>query len=153
LSCADGNFISDTGLDGVADSFMVYVGAPVEPVGGAPVPPNPGNDFTASDGLKYEIFDPQRPWITEVVDKNNYRQLASKHGINAVAPLAFSLSPAQVSTLVGGVFPGKVRLVFRVKTNRGYDDESSGELGFSSGGSGAAIVDDVIIGGTTSGTL
>ena len=148
-SCADGNFISDTG-GGVADSFMVYVGASVEPVGGAPIPPNPGNDFTASDGLKYEIFDVQRRWFTEVVDKTNYIQELSAHGVNGTTAGSFSLTAAQVSTIVGGVFPGKVRLVFRVKTNRGNDDETGG---FSSGGSGAAIIDNVVVTGSVSGSL
>jgi len=52
--------------------------------------------------------------------------------------------------IVGGVFPGKVRLVFRVKTNRGNDDETGG---FSSGGAGAAIIDNVVVTGAVSGSL
>ena len=152
LTCADGNFISAAASvnGGPSDSFMVYVGAPVEPVPGSPVPPNTGNDFTASDGLKYEIFDVQRRWFSEVVDKNNYVQLLSAHGVVTANTPSFSLSAAQVNTIVGGVFPGKVRLVFRVKTNRGNDDETGG---FSSGGAGAAIIDNVSVTGSVSGSL
>ena len=152
-NCSDGNFISVTG-SGVADSFMVYVGRPVEPVAGSPVPPNIGNDFTSSDGLKYEIFDPQRRWFSEVVDINNYLQLASKHGVIATTNSgALSVPLATVNTITGGVYPGKIRLVFRVKTNRGWDDENTGSDAFSSGGAGAAIFDNVAVTGSTSGSI
>ena len=43
---------------------------------------------------------------------------------------------------------GKTRLVFRIKTNRGFDDEDNGANGFSSGTAGAAIIDDVVVSGT-----
>src|SRR5262249_13069893 len=98
-----------------------------------------------------EIFDVQRRWFTEVVDKNTLIELATRHGVNAPGSSGtLSLSAAQVSNIVGGVFPGKIRLVFRVKTNRGSDDEGGG---FSSGGRGAAIIDDVNVSGATSGSL
>jgi hypothetical protein len=151
LSCADGNFISATGGTGPpADSFMVYVGKPVEPVAGPPIPPGDGNDFFGSDNVAHEIYDPQRRWFSEVVDIANYVQLRSVHGVNAAASSGvIALSATQVNTIVG-TYPGKVRLVFRVKTNRGSDDEAGG---FSSNGRGAAIVDAVSVSGTTSGSL
>ena len=40
---------------------------------------------------------------------------------------------------------GKVRLVFRVKTNRGKDDEDAFASGINTSTRGAAIVDDIVI--------
>jgi hypothetical protein len=53
LSCTDGNFISATGTEGVADSFMVYVGD--HRAGRVPVPPN-WERLHLVGGLAYEIF-------------------------------------------------------------------------------------------------
>jgi len=148
----DGNFWSEAagnsvGLD-VVDSFMVYVGAPVSE-----------NAVTYSDGSVMPVFDPQRRWFSEVVKINSpgvtYKEILSKAGLNGstAAPTVFSLTiPAST---VNGILDadggagngGRLRLVFRVKTNRGYDDETNGASGFSSGTAGAAIIDDVSVSG------
>ena len=59
-----GNFIKSVGNPTPpADSFMVYVGNPVEPDGNS----TNSNDFVASDGLSYDVYDAQRRWFSEVV--------------------------------------------------------------------------------------
>jgi hypothetical protein len=148
----DGNFWSEAagnaaGLD-VVDSFMVYVGVPVNE-----------SAVNFSDGSVMPVFDPQRRWFSEVVRINSpgttYKEILSKAGINGTtaAPIVFSLTipAATVNAFLdadgGAGNGGRLRLVFRVKTNRGYDDETNGASGFSSGTAGAAIVDDVSVSG------
>ena len=166
---SDGNFISAAlSTAGPVDSFMVYVGAPVEVVAG-PAPLFP--DFFASDGNGYDIFDQQRRWFSEVLKTTNsggapgsastWKQLLSVAGTvgTTAAPITFStnLTAAQVNNFLdadgGSGNGGRMRIVFRVKTNRGFDDENQGNSGFSSGGSGAAIVDDVSVSGGGATTL
>ena len=163
---ADGNFIS-LAVAGPAnaptDSFMVYVGAPVEPVAGA--------DFVSSDGVGREIFDVQRRWFSEVIKTTNlagapgsnatWDQLLSATGTvgSTAAPVTFStnLTQSAVNAILdadgGAGNGGRLRLVFRVKTNRGFDDENTGNGGFTSGGAGAAIIDDVSVSGGGATTL
>jgi hypothetical protein len=162
---SDGNFISSAvaGPAGsVCDSFMVYVGAPVEVVPG-PAPLNA--DFFGSDGVGYDIFDQQRRWFDEVIKTQTsggapggaatWKEVLSAAGVNGTtaAPLTATvvLSASQVNTFLdadGGTGNGgRMRLVFRVKTNRGSDDENQGSSGFNSGGAGAAIIDDVNVTG------
>ncbi len=159
-SGTDGNFISAAASAGTGggpvDSFMVYIGAPVEPVAGpAPL----FADFIASDGVGYDIYDVQRRWFSEVVKINTpgttFKQILSAHGVNGSTGVPMTFSSSFGSTVVnpildadGGIGDGgNVRIVFRVKTNRGSDDENTGNLAFSSGGAGAAIVDEVSISG------
>src|SRR5207249_6345148 len=93
------------------------------------------------------------------------RQLVSTGGSNGTpaAPILanITLTQAQVNAILdadgGSGNGGRLRLVFRVKTNRGYDDENQGNApaegtnnaagGFSSLTRGAAIVDDVSVTG------
>ena len=160
---SDGNFISAAAsAAGPCDSFMVYVGAPVEVVPGAPPL---FADFIGSDGVGYEIFDQQRRWFSEILKTTNsggapgsastWKQLLSVAGTvgTTAAPTTFStnLSASQVNAFLdadgGANNGGRMRIVFRVKTNRGFDDENAGNGGFTSGGSGAAIIDDVSVSG------
>lgn len=151
----DGNFISstDAGLNAPADSFMVYIGVPVEPVAG------PNNDFMCSDpwaGANFdgllEIHDLRRRWFSEVVaiDKP-YRELLTLSGVTATQVANLNLPPngivQQILDADGTGNGGTVRLVFRVKTNRGFDDEDSFRSGFSSGTAGAAVVDAIVVNG------
>ncbi len=165
ISLGDGNFMStcnECGAPGVVDSLMVYIGAPVEPVPNAP-PLFAANDFLATDGAMYDIYDRQRRWFSEVLKINapglTYREVLSVAGVNGTtaAPAHFSQSfnQAVINPILDadGVAGdgGKVRLVFRVKTNRGFDDENYGNSFFSSGTAGAAILDDVAVNGATIG--
>jgi hypothetical protein len=134
---AVGNFISstDAGTDAPIDSFMVYVGSPV------------GNSFTASDGFTYDVYDPQRRWFSEVVQSVDglYKEIFAASGSNAATPVNVEIPNADLTDMLAAS-SGKLRLVFRVKTNRTWDDEHSvyttGGLP-GSGGKGAAQVDAV----------
>jgi len=158
ISLLPGNFISstDAGLSAPIDSFMVYVGAPV-------------NDAACvlSDGSARPVFDVRRRWFSEVfadlrepVDailrdlQCEWRQPRG-HARNDAA-VQHERSGAQIDAI--RLAPGNtghvVRLAFRVKTNRGYDDENSATSAgvvYTSRGRGAAIIDDVIVNGTNVG--
>ena len=152
----DANFISSTeaGFGAPMDSFMVYVGVPVEPVAGD------DNDFRCSDPLAgengdgmLEIHDVKRRWFSEVVaiDKP-YRDLLSTNGANPAQVKTISLpgGPGSAIQQILDAQPGAgglARVVFRVKTNRGWDDESYALHGFTSRTRGAALVDDVNVNG------
>jgi hypothetical protein len=140
-TAGDGNFISayDAQANAPADSFMVYVGVPVDTSSGTA-------RYVGSDGATYALFDRQRRWFSEVIRVNRpYVELLSLAGVKPTTTFNVTLSNAVVQPILNaqpGV-GGTVRIVFRVKTNRGFDDEDNGVSGFSSGTAGAAIVDDV----------
>jgi len=165
----DGNFISAdaAGANAPADSFMVYVGAPVNDNNvtfSAPLTVG-GSDITT-------VYDKKRRWFSEVI------KLAGNCVPNSGCPIigkeiasyAFLHPPTNVTcdfgTLYGTVLKqikdadgntsngGRVRIVFRVKTNRGFDDEAGGNTAgaaFNSGTRGAAIVDNVVVNGWAAG--
>jgi hypothetical protein len=143
---SDGNFISstDAGALAPADSFMVYIGAPVL-------------DYACvySDGSTRAVFDPERRWFSEVISIDQpYAELMTVAGVHEGQTFTLSL-PGGPGTLVQQILDarqhfdtGLVRIVFRVKTNRGFDDGDYGvRRDFSSGTAGAAIVDDVVANG------
>jgi hypothetical protein len=158
IAAADGNYISiNSAVNPPVDSFMVYVGIPVD------------NSFVLSTGVSSTVFDTQRRWFSEVIRTQNvggapgsapYKQLVSATGVQGTTGAPILVNQALASTVINPILDqdggagngGRVRIVFRVKTNRGFDDENNGNSGFSSGGAGAAIVDDVVISGP-SGTL
>ena len=155
---SDGNFISSdaAGANAPCDSFMVYVGAPVN-----------DDDVTFSGPLFVggneitTVYDKRRRWFSEVL------QITGPGGIvgKEIASYAGNNPPASVSCDVGALYPsdlqaikdadgqtgngGTVRIVFRVKTNRGFDDENGGNpsSAYDSGTRGAAIVDNVVVNG------
>ncbi|HET9327115.1 MAG TPA: FlgD immunoglobulin-like domain containing protein [Candidatus Eisenbacteria bacterium] len=153
----DGNYRSRN-LANLVDSFMVYVGAPVDEA-----------NCLRSDGSIAPVYDLQRRWFSEVVKINapgtSYRELVSVAGSQGTpaAPITANivLTQAQVNSILdadgGAGNGGRLRLVFRVKTNRGSDDENQGNTpnegtnnaagGFSSLTRGAAIIDDVSVSG------
>lgn len=152
----DGNFRSVNAAD-LIDSFMVYVGAPVDEA-----------LCTFSDGSVGPVYDLQRRWFSEVVKINTpgttYKELVSVAGVQGTpaAPIApsFTLSQTDVNNILnndgGANNGGRLRIVFRVKTNRGFDDENNGNApcegtgctgGYSSATRGAAIIDDVSVSG------
>jgi hypothetical protein len=166
----DGNYISATDAEvtngGPVDSFTVYVGAPVEPVIG------PINDYVGADGSGHEIYDTQRRWYDEVIKCTALGggtaplvQVLSAAGFSGRAadwdpsqgvPLSVTVGPVVIpnagalhdAIAAGG---GKVRIAFRVKTNRSNDDQDYVISGFTSWTRGAAIVDDVVVNGSTLG--
>jgi hypothetical protein len=148
LAVTPGNFISSSNAvpstSAPQDSFMVYVGAPV-------------NDAACvySDGTTRPVYDKQRRWFSEVLKTfgagNNYFEIFQKTGNNPTDTLDATPSSgpivvpsATISTILGGV-SGNVRLVFRVKTNRGFADSDSRNSGYSSFSRGAVLLDDVTI--------
>jgi hypothetical protein len=146
LAVTAGNFISSSAAGALApqDSFMVYVGAPV-------------NDAACvySDGTTRAVYDKQRRWFSEVLKVfgagNNYFEIFATTGNNPADTLSATptsgpivIPAAQISTVLGGV-NGNVRLAFRVKTNRGFADDDTRFAGYTSGGYGAVQIDDVTI--------
>ncbi|MEO5618641.1 MAG: FlgD immunoglobulin-like domain containing protein [Candidatus Eisenbacteria bacterium] len=129
---AAGNFISSSAVaitDAPIDSFMVYIGAPAE------------GTFLASDGTTRPIYDSQRRWFSEVIraNENLHREIFTTYGDQAEQTVTI----AGVS-LTGASAGNRTRLVFRNKTNRGFDDEAGSVAGnYSSAGKGAVIIDDV----------
>jgi hypothetical protein len=134
------NFISssDAGTLAPRDSFMVYIGAPADRGDFADAVPD---SFLASTGQRLPIYDRQRRWFAEVLRANEglYRELESMAG--DVGPLARSVTiPNAVLAPMLAASGNRLRIVFRVKTNRGFDDEGTA---YSSNGGGAAVVDAV----------
>src|SRR5436190_758714 len=146
LAVTSGNFISSSaaGVNASQDSFMVYVGAPV-------------NDAACvySDGVTRPVYDKQRRWFSEVLKTfgagSNYFEIFQKAGDNPADTLSATSSSgssaipaATIRSVLGGV-AGNVRLVFRCKTNRGFADSDSRASGYNSAGRGAVLLDDVTI--------
>src|SRR5580765_1726529 len=146
LAVTAGNFISSSaaGVNAPQDSFMVYVGAPV-------------NDAACvySDGTARPVYDKQRRWFSEVLkvfgSGANYFEIFQTTGNNPVDTLGATptagpivVPPGVINTILGGV-NGNVRLAFRVKTNRGFADSDSRNSGYSSFGYGAVQIDDVVV--------
>src|SRR5580765_4373922 len=148
LAVTAGNFISSSaaGVNAPQDSFMVYVGAPV-------------NDAACvySDGATRPVYDKQRRWFSEVIKAfgagSNYFEIFKTAGNNPADTLAATPTPssgpivipaATISSVLGGV-AGRVRLVFRCKTNRGFSDGDNRITGYTSFGRGAVEVDNVTI--------
>src|SRR5262245_37879999 len=158
IPSSDGNFISASvaGANAPCDSFMVYVGAPVN-----------DDDVTFSGALFVggseitTVYDERRRWFSEVL------QITGPNGIvgKEIASYAGNHLPTSVSCNFGALYPsalqaikdadgqtgngGTVRIVFRVKTNRGFDDENGGNpsASYDSGTRGAALVDNVVVNG------
>jgi hypothetical protein len=110
-----------------ADSFMVYVGSP--------------ND---------NAYDTNRRWFSEVLDMS--KPLQEVFSVSGVYP--FVSSDTALTRSFSGLTPvgGKVRVVFRVKTNRARADGSTATATGYQTKAGAATIDAVQVnGGTTYG--
>jgi len=147
-SVSPGNFISaEAGAPAntlaPCDSFQVYIGQ--------------GEDgtFHPSTGGVANIYDPLHRWFNEVLNKNNRLWLMGVAGTTggggpgsnpADEHATLSITAAQAKLLAGHT--GKVRLVFRVHTNRGFDDENivvSSPANYNSNYAGAVELDNVKI--------
>ena len=142
LNCSTGNYISNWDLAGAGpvDSFMVYVGQPTE------------GTFQQFNGCgdakpRAAIYDPLRRWFDEVVEANDpgkVIELISAAGNDSnhviAGGTAITVTNSQLSPILGAS-GGKVRLVFRVKTNSQISDATNN--GYNSRGRGAAQVDNV----------
>ncbi|HEY6195699.1 MAG TPA: FlgD immunoglobulin-like domain containing protein [Candidatus Eisenbacteria bacterium] len=148
LAVAPGNFISSSNAvpstSAPQDSFMVYVGAPVDDAA-----------CVYSDGVTRPVYDRQRRWFSEVLKVfgagANYFEIFQRAGNNPTdttdaTPTAgpIVVPAATISTILGAP-AGNVRLVFRVKTNRGFADSDSRNSGYNSASRGAVLLDDVTI--------
>jgi hypothetical protein len=163
LTVNAGNFISSSAAGNGApiDSFMVYVGEPVGDAAGAA--------WTGSDGGTHQVFDPVRRWFGELIKANEagkHYELFTTYGnsppITTPADSnAFSTVTATRAVTYGALraaWGNRIRLVFRVKTNRGSEIPSSDVTGslpgaYNSGYLGAAQLDNVSIIGSGSVSL
>jgi len=137
--CAAGNYISSTdqGRLGPIDSFMVYVGQPVEGTF------QPFNGTCAVPSGRLAIYDPLRRWFDEVIEANTpgrIYELVSTYGIDSARVAEVTIPNSQLSAILGAS-GNKVRLVFRVKTN--YINSDMSTDAYNSRGRGAAQVDSV----------
>ncbi len=136
---ANPNFIESTAnATPPADSFMVYVGAPAE------------SSVVLSDGSSHPIFDKKRRWAGEVIRgaEGLYTQILSLGGANVTTAFSATVSATEIDRITASPTAGvsnKVRIVFRVKTNQTFSDESVNNTGSSSEGAGAVIVDNVTV--------
>jgi len=153
------NYVSGASLAGVqpVDSFMVYVGAPVGNTDFLPynTPYYVVGDPCARATAREPIYDTLRRWFGEVLEVSTrprplYKELLSVAD-STVAPFASSSFTIPADSLAPWLTAGsgKVRLVFRVKTNGTVSDEAAN---FDSHTKGAAIVDDVTYGWSDAGS-
>ncbi len=139
------NYISNTGIGQPADSFMVYLGVPVDI-----------DDLYLADGshkvagaTPHGVFDLRRRWLSEVLALDKpIAELLHVAGNTNTSFGQTGLTLASFYNAQAGP-THTLRIVFRAKTNRGTDDLSGSSAGaFSSGGVGAVLVDQVAIGGS-----
>ncbi len=149
-----GNFISaEAGGNALApiDSLQLYIGAPVEGEWKTSIHPMDDDPMLISAGVidpatgRRVVQDPLRRWFNEVVEKDARLWLFGASGFNAVQTTTIAISDASVQALLDSAAAtgqaGKLRLVFRVHTNRSFDDAAS----YASNYAGAAVIDDVEI--------
>jgi hypothetical protein len=149
------NFISSSDAgDALAprDSFMVYVGQGIEGQNWLPAASNFGQNLPAQS-----VYDRQRRWFGEVLrwdrDPNSnpanpqpryYRELLSVTGVWPAGADSFTYGYVDTTYVIpnASIAPllvnNRLRVVFRVKTNRSYDDQGTA---YSSNERGAAVVD------------
>src|SRR5262249_51793733 len=139
------NYLQNTGTGTPADSFIVYLGVPVDL----------DNVYTA-DGTLHQpdvkhphgVYDVYRRWLSEVIrlDKPIEEVLSAGGNTNTTFSMTGRALAAYYNAQTGS--NRYVRVAFRVHTKRGNTD-LGGITGFNSGGAGAALIDDVVIGGTS----
>jgi hypothetical protein len=144
LGLVSGNYISSSAAGSAApcDSFMFYIGSGV----GNGLD---GNQWLGSDGVLHSVYDPRRRWFGEVLNQESQyrRELLSVAGnwpadtaltTNGFVDTTFVISSTVLAPMLAD--SNRIRLVFRVKTNRTFDDQDGT---YSSGQKGAAVLDRV----------
>src|SRR5262249_20028914 len=138
------NFVQNTGTGSPADSFIVYLGVPVDL-----------DNVTTADGTLHQpdtkhphgVYDVYRRWLSEVIRLDRpIEEVLSVGGSNNTT---FSVSGRALAAYYNAQSGSNryLRVAFRVHTNRGFDD-LTGITGFNSGGQGAVLLDEVAIGGS-----
>jgi len=135
-----GNFISSSaaGTSSPVDSFMVYLGGGVRDSLGVTLPSSTEYAI-GSDGATHPVFDRQRRYFSEVMRIDRpIHEVFTTYGDHAASQWTTATIPVDAG------WGGRARIVLRSKTNRGFDDETGSQPGaYSSGGAGAAVVDDI----------
>ena len=146
LAVTAGNFISSSaaGANAPQDSFMVYVGVPVN-----------DNACVYSDGVVRPVYDKQRRWFSEVIRIFGpgalHHEIFARAGNNppdtldATPTATVTIPAANIAAMLAPATSGPLRLVFRTKTNRGLSDSDSKSSGYTSVGRGAVQIDDVTV--------
>jgi len=102
------------------------------------------------------VFDPVRRWFGELIRANEasghyevYTTWGNRPPIASAADSNLSLDVCAMRNVTYGTLQStwgnKVRLVFRVKTNRGFDDQDGSVAAYNSGRQGAAQLDSVSV--------
>jgi hypothetical protein len=138
------NFISATGAGKTQpiDSFMVYVGVPTDSA-----------SVMLSNATTAPVHDLMRRWFSEVLKINApFKEILSTFGQDSAyktSPLTVNLGNGTIQPMLDAIAGsnGIVRVVFRIKTNTFFADET-GSGGFQDWGYGAVLLDDVDINGT-----
>ena len=142
-----GNFISAEAAgqgapndEAPIDSLQLYIGAPVEGTWKSSL-------YPGFEGVR-PIQDDDRRWFNEVLDKEGRRWLFGVAGTNGVTTTTVGVSDADVQAMLAVASANgqanKLRLCFRVHTNRAFDDGAGSAGGaYTSGYAGAAVIDDV----------
>src|SRR5262249_8558410 len=132
------NYISNSGGGQPADSFMVYIGVPVNDA-----------SIQLANGSTKPVFDAKRRWFSEVVALDKpLTELLHAAGDNNTS---FTQNNIPLAAFYNAHSGGSrfLRVVFRTKTNRNFDDLTGSQTGtYSSGGEGAVLIDNVGINGT-----
>ncbi len=162
-----GNFISAEASGGGAtgdaapiDSLQLYIGAPVEGLWKSSLYPFDADPQLVSLGVIVEdnpgtggrriVQDDDRRWFNEVLMKDARLWLFGVAGTNAVTTTTVTAPAANVAAMLDSAAANgqanKLRLCFRVHTNRAFDDAAGSVSGnYNSGYAGAAVIDDVQI--------
>ena len=148
IATAAGNFISaeagtPANSKAPVDSFQVYVG---EPIGNGSSTDASASWIDSNGATQTSLYDYARRWFNEVLKKGNRLWLYGVAGNNAAQTVTLNLTGAQKVALQGST--GRLRFVFRVHTNLGFDDENtlqSNSTSYNSGYKGAVQLDDVTV--------
>lgn len=143
------NYLGATARSGPVDSFMVYVGVPTDPTA-----------CQYSDGLVARpIFDLKRRWFSEVIAVDQpYHEILSTFGFDSTyrsTVYTVSLANGVIQPMLDATagINGIVRVVFRVKTNANFSDETGTGGSMTTYGMGGVRVDNVAIAGALGGTV
>src|SRR6267378_59208 len=157
---AAGNFISaeagtPANSQAPVDSFQVYVG---EPIGDGSSADASASWTDSNNNAHTSVYDYARRWFNETLKRDSGSLPTDRHRkwlagfagnhavVNPDTTITLSITGAEKVQLQGAT--GRLRLVFRVHTNLGFDDENtlfSVSSSYNSGYMGAVQLDDVTV--------